>query len=172
MNGEKWYAIVRSSKLVSVWRPIPSHKHRRTQCLLALGFSFICVSLLFFHDEIFMSRFAAHFLFVVGARQERLKQIFISFGHFSKWTEVTIPVSYFTWNATFHNSKIFPIHSIHFDHRWLGMDKRFYLFWFISFFIYFQALNGFLMILTCDGEVFFATHSIESYLGFHQVSFT
>lgn len=26
------------------------------------------------------------------------------------------------------------------------------------------------MILTCDGEVFFATHSIESYLGFHQVS--
>lgn len=36
----------------------------------------------------------------------------------------------------------------------------------------FQALNGFLMILTCDGEVFFATHSIESYLGFHQVSVT
>lgn len=33
-----------------------------------------------------------------------------------------------------------------------------------------QALNGFLMILTCDGEVFFATHTIESYLGFHQVS--
>lgn len=37
-------------------------------------------------------------------------------------------------------------------------------------FVFFQALNGFLMILTCDGEVFFATHSIESYLGFHQVS--
>lgn len=35
--------------------------------------------------------------------------------------------------------------------------------------ILFQALNGFLMILTCEGEVFFATHSIESYLGFHQV---
>lgn len=34
----------------------------------------------------------------------------------------------------------------------------------------FQALNGFLMILTCEGEVFFATHSIEGYLGFHQVS--
>ncbi|KAJ1532137.1 hypothetical protein ONE63_000762 [Megalurothrips usitatus] len=32
----------------------------------------------------------------------------------------------------------------------------------------FQALNGFLLILTCEGEVFFATHSIESYLGFHQ----
>lgn len=25
------------------------------------------------------------------------------------------------------------------------------------------------MILTCEGEVFFATHSIENYLGFHQV---
>lgn len=24
------------------------------------------------------------------------------------------------------------------------------------------------MILTCEGEVFFATHSIEGYLGFHQ----
>lgn len=35
--------------------------------------------------------------------------------------------------------------------------------------IFAQALNGFLMILTCEGEVFFATHSIESYLGFHQV---
>lgn len=33
----------------------------------------------------------------------------------------------------------------------------------------FQALNGFLLILTCEGEVFFATHTIESYLGFHQV---
>lgn len=34
--------------------------------------------------------------------------------------------------------------------------------------MFLQALNGFLMILTCDGEVFFATHSIEGYLGFHQ----
>ncbi|CAO1388922.1 unnamed protein product [Diamesa serratosioi] len=34
--------------------------------------------------------------------------------------------------------------------------------------MFLQALNGFLMILTCEGEVFFATHSIESYLGFHQ----
>ena len=33
-----------------------------------------------------------------------------------------------------------------------------------------QALNGFLMILDCNGELFFATHSIETYLGFHQVS--
>uniref|UniRef100_A0A0K2TSE0 Aryl hydrocarbon receptor n=1 Tax=Lepeophtheirus salmonis TaxID=72036 RepID=A0A0K2TSE0_LEPSM len=31
-----------------------------------------------------------------------------------------------------------------------------------------QALNGFLMILDCNGELFFATHSIETYLGFHQ----
>ena len=42
----------------------------------------------------------------------------------------------------------------------------------MSISILLQALNGFLMILTCDGEVFFATHSIESYLGFHQVSET
>ena len=26
------------------------------------------------------------------------------------------------------------------------------------------------MILDCNGELFFATHSIETYLGFHQVS--
>ena len=32
-----------------------------------------------------------------------------------------------------------------------------------------QALSGFLMILDCSGELFFATHSIETYLGFHQV---
>jgi hypothetical protein len=32
----------------------------------------------------------------------------------------------------------------------------------------FQALNGFLMILDCNGELFFATHTIETYLGFHQ----
>ncbi|KAG8261783.1 hypothetical protein J6590_066314 [Homalodisca vitripennis] len=31
-----------------------------------------------------------------------------------------------------------------------------------------MALNGFLLMLTCEGEVFFATHTIESYLGFHQ----
>nr|ATI22098.1 aryl hydrocarbon receptor [Tigriopus kingsejongensis] len=34
--------------------------------------------------------------------------------------------------------------------------------------IFLQALNGFLMILDCNGELFFATHSIETYLGFHQ----
>ena len=32
----------------------------------------------------------------------------------------------------------------------------------------FQALNGFLMILDCNGELFFSTHTIETYLGFHQ----
>ena len=36
--------------------------------------------------------------------------------------------------------------------------------------IFLQALNGFLMILDCNGELFFATHSIETYLGFHQVN--
>ncbi|XP_076054168.1 aryl hydrocarbon receptor spineless [Oratosquilla oratoria] len=34
--------------------------------------------------------------------------------------------------------------------------------------MFLQALNGFLVILDCEGEVFFATHNIESYLGFHQ----
>ena len=41
------------------------------------------------------------------------------------------------------------------------------LIWFLSCWL--QALNGFLMILDCQGELFFATHSIETYLGFHQV---
>ncbi|XP_015781093.1 circadian locomoter output cycles protein kaput [Tetranychus urticae] len=31
-----------------------------------------------------------------------------------------------------------------------------------------QALNGFLLILTCDGEVFYTSHTVETYLGFHQ----
>merc|ERR1719323_388511 len=34
--------------------------------------------------------------------------------------------------------------------------------------MFLQALNGFLMILDCNGELFFATHTIETYLGFHQ----
>ncbi|XP_054272201.1 aryl hydrocarbon receptor protein 1-like isoform X2 [Macrosteles quadrilineatus] len=34
--------------------------------------------------------------------------------------------------------------------------------------MFLQALNGFLLMLTCEGEVFFATHNIENYLGFHQ----
>lgn len=33
-----------------------------------------------------------------------------------------------------------------------------------------QALNGFLLILTCDGEVFYTSQTVETYLGFHQVS--
>ncbi|KAG8193914.1 hypothetical protein JTE90_011469 [Oedothorax gibbosus] len=31
-----------------------------------------------------------------------------------------------------------------------------------------QALSGFLLILTCDGEVFYTSHTVETYLGFHQ----
>lgn len=31
-----------------------------------------------------------------------------------------------------------------------------------------QALNGFIFILDCEGEVFFSTHNIENFLGFHQ----
>ena len=34
-----------------------------------------------------------------------------------------------------------------------------------------QALNGFLFIVTCDGEVFFASNTVEQYLGFHQVCY-
>ena len=38
-------------------------------------------------------------------------------------------------------------------------------------FLSIQAPKGFLMILDCNGELFFATHTIETYLGFHQVRF-
>ncbi|KAH9491548.1 hypothetical protein Btru_030922 [Bulinus truncatus] len=31
-----------------------------------------------------------------------------------------------------------------------------------------QALYGFLFVVTCDGEVFFASRTVEQYLGFHQ----
>ncbi|CAM1329973.1 AHR (predicted) [Pycnogonum litorale] len=31
-----------------------------------------------------------------------------------------------------------------------------------------QALNGFVLILNCEGEVFFSSHTVENYLGFHQ----
>ncbi|XP_063405173.1 aryl hydrocarbon receptor protein 1-like isoform X1 [Mytilus trossulus] len=31
-----------------------------------------------------------------------------------------------------------------------------------------QALYGFLFVVTCDGEVFFAARTVEQYLGFHQ----
>ncbi|XP_074660031.1 uncharacterized protein LOC141912623 [Tubulanus polymorphus] len=31
-----------------------------------------------------------------------------------------------------------------------------------------QALNGFVFLVTCDGEVFFSSRTVEQYLGFHQ----
>ena len=34
----------------------------------------------------------------------------------------------------------------------------------------FQALYGFLFVVTCDGEVFYAARTVEQYLGFHQVN--
>jgi aryl hydrocarbon receptor len=32
-----------------------------------------------------------------------------------------------------------------------------------------QALYGFMVVITCDGEVFYASRTVEQYLGFHQV---
>ncbi|XP_076373377.1 uncharacterized protein LOC143258390 isoform X2 [Tachypleus tridentatus] len=31
-----------------------------------------------------------------------------------------------------------------------------------------QTLNGFMLIITCEGEVFYASHTVATYLGFHQ----
>jgi len=33
----------------------------------------------------------------------------------------------------------------------------------------FQAIGGFLLVVTADCEVFFASHAVEQYIGFHQV---
>jgi len=35
----------------------------------------------------------------------------------------------------------------------------------------FQALSGFLFAVSSDGEVFFASRTVEQYLGFHQVTY-
>jgi hypothetical protein len=34
----------------------------------------------------------------------------------------------------------------------------------------FKALQGFIVIVSCDGELFFASRTVEQYLGFHQVN--
>ena len=41
--------------------------------------------------------------------------------------------------------------------------------WLMNQYFFFQALYGFLFVVTCDGEVFYAARTVEQYLGFHQV---
>lgn len=38
-----------------------------------------------------------------------------------------------------------------------------------NYYLLSQALYGFIFVVTCDGEVFFASRTVEQYLGFHQV---
>ncbi len=56
------------------------------------------------------------------------------------------------------------LHDTHYRRDFLTYDNQL-----LDGEIFLQALNGFLMILDCSGELFFTAHSIETYLGFHQV---
>ena len=62
-----------------------------------------------------------------------------------------------------HRDKDDLVHETHYRRDFVTYDQQL-----LDGDCFLHALNGFLMILDCNGELFFATHSIETYLGFHQ----
>ena len=53
----------------------------------------------------------------------------------------------------------------------LEVRRKNFLFLILNLFCFFlKALQGFIVIVSCDGELFFASRTVEQYLGFHQVN--